>query len=79
MVRVISLETALAQGETPASITALILWHQTTIASIERAKGKLSRQLAGSVPRHRETIAELKELLRQLKTARAAAVAADAA
>jgi hypothetical protein len=71
MVRVISLEQALAQGETPSSITALIKWQEAALREVENprawAKAMSKGERKRAAARYEETILALGDLVRQIR------------
>lgn len=77
MVRVISLDKALTQGETPASIDEIIKWHEAMLKVADRPvkQGKPGKRATSSAQHHREMIAALNDLRSRLESAVTAAAA----
>lgn len=71
MLRVISLERALAEQSSAESLLAIADWHDDRLADLERAasryKGK--RKDGSAVVRHRDTAKELRRVAGQLTAA----------
>lgn len=65
MVRVVSLEQAIAQGDTPAELLAIAKWHEDRLVELERSK-KARKKDYNSAARHLDTAEALRAVAAQL-------------
>lgn len=75
MVRVISLEQAVVQGDSPVTIQWIIDWHRGALDAIERSK-KPTAKLIRASDRHKAAMSALKRLAKQLASTEVPAQAA---